>query len=402
MKNSAFLILLFNLCLSTLQSEVGLASTQNNDPEPPPRAVNIMVDPRIELLAVVQFLSGYDKRFGLITRFDFPYKQDVREYFSKQKNHPAVKLFDRMSTEGFSFDAPPAAMLYLSKPPELTAERPFTEYLNKRAGGAEELKKFVEQLRDFAKETEFMSFFKTHHGTFQHMVDRAQEKLGGINYAQTLQDYYGMIQNSYNIILAPIFVGGFRPRIKRSDEKYDIYNILGPMNMKAEYPAFGSEESFRYIAWHEFSHSFVNTTTEKFSRNIDRYKALFEPISTRMKGQTYGDWQTCVNEHIVRAVTTRLAYQEISPEAGEQALHGEKEHGFAYVEALCESLTGYEKHRDTYPTLVDYYPELIKVFERLSANYTKQNGTWSLTTVFDAELKQKEANKSNLNERNTQ
>ena len=175
-----------------------------------------------------------------------------------------------------------------------------------------------------------------------------------------------MSQNSYNIILAPLFTGGFGPRIERSSGKYDIYNILGPMSMENGLPAFGSEESFRHIAWHEFSHSFVNPTTEIFSRDIDQYKALFEPISTRMKGQAYGDWQTCVNEHIVRAVTTRFAYREISPEAGEQALHGEKEHGFAYVEALCESLAGYEKQRDTYPTLVDYYPELIKVFRELS------------------------------------
>ena len=373
MKKTAFLILLFNLCLSTLQSEVGLASTQNNHPGPPPRAVNILVDPRIELLAVVQFLSGYDQRYGLMTRFDFSYKQDVKKYFSKHKSHSAVKLFDRMSAEGFSFDAPPAAMLYLSKPPELTAERPFTEYLNKKAGGAEQLKKFIEQLRDFAKETEFMSFFKTHHGTFQHMVDRAQEKTGGINYAQTLRDYYGMSQNSYNIILAPLFVGGFGPRIEHSDGKYDIYNILGPMNMRDGHPAFGSEESFRTIAWHEFNHSFVNPTTEIFSRDIDHYKALYEPISTRMKGQAYSDWQTCVNEHIVRAVTTRLAYREISSEAGEQALRREIERGFAYVEALCESLAGYEKQRDMYPTMVDYYPELIRVFKGLSEKELAQD-----------------------------
>jgi len=366
MKNIAILILLFNLYVSILQPVVGIAGAQNEDSKLPAGPVNITVDSRIELLAVVQFLSGYDERYRLITDFDFPYKQDVREYFSTHKDHSAVKHFDRMSADGFSFDAPPAAMLYLSNPPELSIEMPFTEYLNRRAGGAERLKKFVELLRDFAEETKFLAFFEAHSGTFQQIVANAQRKMGGINYAQTLQDYYGMSQNSYNIILTPLFVGGYGPRIERSSGKFDVYNILGPMNMENGLPTFGSEESFRHIAWHEFSHSFVNPTTEKFSKEIDKYKALYEPISAKMKGQAYGDWQTCVNEHIVRAVTTRLAYREIGPEASEQALSNEKEHGFAYVQALCESLAGYEEHRDTYPTLVDFYSELIEVFRELS------------------------------------
>jgi hypothetical protein len=271
-----------------------------------------------------------------------------------------------MSAEGFSFDAPPAAMLYLSEPPELIAELSFTEYLNKRAGGAKRLNKFVELLRDFAEEAEFMAFFKAHKGTFQQMIANAKKKMEGINYTQILEDYYGIRQNSYNIILAPLFVGGFGPRIEHSDGKCDIYNILGPMNMQNGLLSFGSESSFRYIAWHEFSHSFVNPTTAKFGKEIDKYKALYEPISSRMKGQAYGNWQTCVNEHVVRAVTTRLAYRENGSEAGEQALYNEKNRGFAYVQPLCESLASYEQMRDTYPTFVDFYPELIKVFRGLS------------------------------------
>ncbi len=366
MKGVATLAILLNMCLCGLHSAVGSTDVQNKDTEPPRPAVNITVDSRIELLAAVQFLSGYDRRYRLITSSDSPYKRDVREYFSRHKNHPAVKLFDQMSAEGFSFDAPPAAMLYLSEPPELAVKLPFTGYLNKRAGGAKRLNRFVELLRSFAEETEFMVFFTAHNGTFQQVIANAERKMGGINYAQTLEDYYGMRQNSYNIILAPLFSGGFGPRIERSDGKYDIYNILGPMDAKNGLPAFGSESSFRHLAWHEFSHSFVNPTTAKFDKQISKYKNLYEPISSKMKSQAYGNWQTCVNEHIVRAVTTRLTHREIGSEAGEDALYREKSRGFPYVRALCESLVGYEEQRDKYPTFADFYPELVRVFEGLS------------------------------------
>ena len=127
---------LFYVCFSVLLPVVGLKAIPSEDSKQPPREVNIKVDPRIELLAVVQFLGGYNERYRLINHFDFPYKRDVRKYFSTYKNHSAVKFFDQMSAEGFSYDAPPAAMLYLSKPPELAMERPFTEYLIKKGGGA--------------------------------------------------------------------------------------------------------------------------------------------------------------------------------------------------------------------------------------------------------------------------
>jgi len=86
------LTLLLNMLLSILQPAVGFAGAQNED-----------------------------------TDFDFPYKQDVREYFSAYKNHSSVKFFDMMSAEGFSFDTPPTAMLYLSNPPKLSIEMPFLD-----------------------------------------------------------------------------------------------------------------------------------------------------------------------------------------------------------------------------------------------------------------------------------
>jgi hypothetical protein len=324
------------------------------------------VDPRIELLAVVQYLSGY-KRFGLITRYDMPYKHDVMEYFDPFKEHPAVKLFAEMSADNFSFDAPPTAMLHLSEPPDLSLETPFTDYLKKRAGGEERLEEFVKALRDFARQTQFMAFFEAHKGVYLQAVLDAFEKMKDIDYIGTLENYYGMKQHSYNIILAPLFHdGGFGPRIEQADGACDIYNIRGPSGVENGFPTFGTVEGFRHLAWHEFSHSFVNPTTEKFREQVAQYESLYEPISEKMKRQAYPDWVTCVNEHIVRAVTTRLAYREIGMEAGEEALQNEKRKSFVYVEALCKRLEQYENQREKYPTFVDFYPELINVFKELS------------------------------------
>ena len=356
-KQLFILLLLFGTIWPTAP---GLSETEHS--------LNVFVDPRMELLAVVQLLSDYGGRYGLITPDDFPYKRDVIEYFSPYKNHPAVKLFAEMSANaaGFAYDAPPRAMLHLSGPPDLTLELPFTKYLKKRAGGGQQLNQFVNSLRDFARDTNFTAFFEAHKRTFQTIVAIAQEKMQGIDYIGPLEDYYGMKQHSYNIILVPLFFASYGPSIKRADGTYDIYNITGLYGVENGFPAFGTAEGFRHLAWHEFGHSFVNPTTGKFHKEIAKYSSLYNPISDRMKQQAYGNWQSCVNEHIVRAVETRLAHREMGKEAGDRALLTEKLKGFSYVEALSERLKEYESRRDKYPTFVDFYPRLVDVFKELS------------------------------------
>jgi hypothetical protein len=354
-------------------------------------SLNITVDPRIELLAVVQFLSGYGERTGLITCYDFPYKVDVSEYFSAYKDHPAVKLFAEMSLSGFNFDAPPDAMLHLSNPPELTLEVPFTRNLKRRAGGQERLEKFIQELRDFAQKTNFRSFFEAHKGTYSKLVSDTYGKMQGVDFIATLENYYGMKQLSYNIILAPLFhSGGFGPRIdpegssspvrnfinslqylifnKWSGKSYEIYNICGPTGVENGIPSFGTQVGFRQLAWHEFGHSFVNPLSESFKNRIkiSEYSSFFAPIREKMEKEGYSNWETCVNEHIVRAVTARLTFIHFGKQAGEDELRDQKSNGFAYIELLCKKLEEYEIRRDKYPTLADFFPEMISVFGEIS------------------------------------
>jgi len=332
-----------------------------------PQSINVSVDPRIELLAAVQLLSGYGDKYGLITRHDFPYKQDVAEYFAPYKGHRVVKLFAEMSNQGFSFDAPPAAMLYLSDPPNLRQRVPFFDYIKKRAGGERQLNDFVQALRAFARETNFTAFFNAHKGTYRAIVLNAKKELKGADWIGSLEDYYGTKQASYNIILVPLFhPGGFGPRLERTDGKYDIFNIGGPMDARDGWPVFGTKESFKQLAWHEFGHSFANLLGEKYDKELQKCSSLFDPIEPKMREQAYGRWLTCVNEHVVRAVKIRLAVADQGKDGSEGLIDGERAKGFAYIKALCRKLEEYEKQRDKYPTFESFYPELVAVFKSLS------------------------------------
>lgn len=328
--------------------------------------INMMIDPRIELLAVVQAVGTYDEQYDLITNEDFNYKKEIMKGFSKFSNHEAVKVFNNMSRENFSYDAPPTAMLYLSNPLSLKVNQDFTDYLKSR-GGEEKLNKFALEIRNFAIDTKFHEFFNKQKKFYNSVIEENAKVMGNTNYIDQLEQYYGMKQNSYNIILSPMFhSGGFGPRVKSENGEYDVYSIQGPSSVKDNIPIFGDEDGFRYIALHEFSHSFINPLTEENIDEVNKYSELYKPISEKMNKQAYNSWENCAYEHIVRSVVARLIFIHSGSENYETIVAYEKDRGFLYIDELTKKLEEYEKNRDRYKSFKDFFPELVKVFKELS------------------------------------
>ncbi len=328
--------------------------------------LRIYVDPRIELLSAVQLAADYN----LLTRLNFDYKVQMGEYIKEYKNHMAVERFEKMYNNGFSYDAPPTAMLYYENPLSLNKKQQPTDYLCLRAGGEKNLTEFLMELKVFGIDSNFADFYINNIPAYQIMVDKMYDYLVDHDLTGNLDDYYNMEVNSYNLILAPIFhSGGYGPCVRAANGLHDIYGIIGPSKVVAGNaggslePDFIDDDFLRRLIWHEFSHSFVNPTTEKYIEEVNQYAGLFKEIEEAMRNQAYSNWETCVNEHIVRAVTTRLAYIHLGKEAGDKALAYEKSNGFIYIDQLIESLVIYENNKDRYSDFESYYPELIKVFE---------------------------------------
>ncbi|MDD4051342.1 MAG: DUF4932 domain-containing protein [candidate division Zixibacteria bacterium] len=339
----------------------GMVQSQEAIPQ-----LQIEVDPRIELLAALEAVSDYDGRFGLITRIDFPYRKEVIDHFQPFADHPVVHLFDSLSAIGFAFDAPVEAMLYFTSPPELKPIGWPNDLLLMRAGGREALDRFMVLLRDFARETDFETFYKNHGAVYDSMVARVRTTISSEEYIKDLEEYFGARQHSYHIILAPLFhSGGFGVRSARPDGGLDIFFVGGPMGSESGLPYFGGREDFWYLTMHEFGHSFVNPVTARYRDTIEHYIGLYEPIKEQMTRQAYGTWESCVDEHIDRAVTARLLFRRGGPEAHDRSLADDRNNGFIYVDLLAAKLEEYESRRDRYKTFADFYPELLTVFNGL-------------------------------------
>lgn len=387
------LFLLFSLfgCSKQLQvlqqtsEEVDIISKVKNN-------INISVNPNIELLSVVQYLSNYDDRTGMITKFNIEYKSDVNEYFEKYKDHEAVKYFDIVSQEAFSYNIPPTLMLYFDSQLNKIENMQYTNNIKERSGGIDGIEKFISLLKDFYIDTDFGKFFNNHRDYYNEIIDKTIEVIGDRNYVNELEDYYGLKQNSYNIVLVSLFhQGGYGPKVEISKNKFDIYSIIGPQGVEEGKPVFGNEEGFKRIQRHEFSHSFINYLSDIHEEKLKKYEDLYIPLKETMSSMSYCYWKTCVNEHIVRAVTTRMAFND-SEKEGLEALCYEKQFSFMYIDELVNKLCEYESYREKYKTFEEFYPELIKVFEEYlnNINSVLSQGNILIVIPTDEESNNKE------------
>ena len=328
--------------------------------------LEVKIDPRIELMAVTQVLADYGWT-GLLARQDTTYRREVDAWFAPFKQHAAVKRFAELARAGYTFDGPAGTMICLSAPPELKLELPPEECGAQRAGGGASLEAWLEQLRGFARASDFGGFFRAHAGLYALMEEATRKKLVR-DYAADLEAYHGIRQASYTIIPTPLLVGNYGLRRARPDGRFDIFGILGASGTSDGVAQFGSVETLRALVWHEFGHSFVNPEVERLSAMVEKSKKLMDPIAAKMRASAYQQWRTVAIEHVDRAVAVRLAFRELGEDAGEQALANERVSSFAYVGALADRLKEYEQHRDRYPTFRDFAPRLIAVFDELAAS----------------------------------
>ena len=190
-----------------------------------------------------------------------------------------------------------------------------------------------------------------------------------MDYMGALEDYVGEKQGNYHIILGPLLHhGGFGPSIVRDKGVTDLFRIIGPVGESGGIPDFGDLARLQDVLWHEFAHSFVDPITAENLESVNEYSGLYTLIADQMMSAGgYMNWQICVNEHIIRAITCRLFHSEIGPEAGKKALETERARGFRYIDAVHSRLLEYEANRSRYATLKSFYPEIVAAFEEIAS-----------------------------------
>ncbi len=321
--------------------------------------IAVTIDARLELAGAAQSLAAEASRPEGFSAPDIPYARALKRALEGFTSHPAVRMHSEPAMRNFNFSDRGQVLLRLSPPPELSERLAIQYALAARAGGADNLRRWLEELRDLSRASRFPE-----------VLAEAEPKLAaaaeGFRAAEKKQDYVGTLEayaglpllGTYAVHLSPFAATGGVANVVavREDGTMEIASLIGP-----EMTENGLDFWSRRVPgtlWHEAAHGVLDGLGDLYADRIDRSAALH----ARIGWSCYGAWNQCVKEHVVRAVMLRLLAREISEEAMEEQLRFEKEAHYPYMRALLKALEAYEDDRVRYPTLADYYPRLLEAF----------------------------------------
>jgi len=317
------------------------------------------VDPRVELVGVVQYLAGLHRDAGRPVSADFP---DLEARFAPFRAHPAVKLFAASAARGE--DASALAMQYLTPLPELKwAKDPaLARDVVDRAGGRAEFERFLTALRDFSAKSRFPEYFKEHRRAFLRYEGEARAELDRRDLAKLVRDYAGPGPDFTLVYVLPViytpgltcyiipypYAGPKRNGGRRVAGPFDVITIARRYEVDASRPYYGLDDAAWRGALNEALHLSVDSAFYDYEDELAARKSVFQGLEG---GDCAGGWTQCSTAILVSALATRLDPRHRPDENGGKRAKLEA--------ALVARLAEYENDRKRYPTLADFFPRWI-------------------------------------------
>lgn len=115
--------------------------------------IGVMVDPRIELMTIIQRLSGY----FLLSSYETFASREVEQYFGDFADHPVVDSYAQLTELGFAFDKVPRFMMHFDPEPGFEVVLDWRWMAEGIPDLENALERFAMHMRDFAYRTETMT-----------------------------------------------------------------------------------------------------------------------------------------------------------------------------------------------------------------------------------------------------
>ncbi|MEE6129763.1 DUF4932 domain-containing protein [Chryseobacterium arthrosphaerae] len=254
-----------------------------------------------------------------------------------------------------------------------------TKEQNREATGL--IKNYLTELSKFYIQENIEQFFKDNKDFYSGGIEEYSKQIPA-GFTHAMEQFYGEKFHTYTVLISPMMMWpiedsegrGIAAEVVLKSGKKDIYEIASPF-VRAEKPGqFGYDNQFqaRFLSVHEFGHSFVNKEVDKRKDQLVKFKDLFEKSKlkeTMIKTGGYGDYQTCVAEHLVRLGEIQTAKIQKDAERAEKLKEYHLKNNFIFLPQLEEKLTEYKSNRSKYKTFGDFVPELLDVFENSSVEF---------------------------------
>jgi len=349
------------LALAPIPSAFAQVATPSVDPQADrlARALETHVDPRLELAAAVLDLTPWAKEFAQLPAS--AYAKDAATAFAKFANHSAVKTLNTFleSDEG-SLESYFQVALTLS-----TGLDDFglpNDRLVERMGGAAGVQTLQAELKQFAADSSFLTFYQAHAAFYAGLEQRVYKALAPDNPIVRLETYYGSTNTRYQILLAALAPKDNSPQTLTSlvTKEGPIAVVRPEATTKDKLPDFRPEApAFVRGIDHAWGRAFIEPVTERHDKDLLVSANLYKPITVDMKEQHHPNWSDCFTEHLLRAVDARILQADGEGKQAQISLRSNERAGYAYVRDVFDQLAKYEDDRKDYPSLEAFMPTLL-------------------------------------------
>ncbi len=310
---------------------------------------NICVNPLVECMGVMFILADFNLNK---TRSNKKYVQNVLEHFSAYKNHEAVAGIKKLlQSQYFRYNAPVemSLLMFYNLPISL-------EFCQNCMIEKEDVDKFLCDLQDFIKASNFSEFFESNKKNYLQQIAKFQKELQPFSPVDYLVNFLKLKAKKLNVLLM----------FGVSTANYGIEVANKPYCCVRPYKSSRDDEiDFTFnkpyvttLLLHEFAHTIINPLTSKFRNKV----ALIdkEKFKLCLELNPYGDdIETVVNEHVIRAIEC-MYVKDTFPEDYKNFLEDYKSDGFLCLEELENLYQVYLKDKEK--NFADYYENIIEYF----------------------------------------
>ncbi|MFW2476188.1 MAG: DUF4932 domain-containing protein [Sediminibacterium sp.] len=328
--------------------------------------VTVTVHPGTELLSIIHFLSDTAK--GVKST----YRKDIEQYFSKYKNHSAIKKAKELPF--INCDFPVRLSWAFDNFPRLKLTAPTSLMGYEKYFTKDRVTDYFRACLAFSKDTRFSQFYKKYKPKYQQWVHSFDRNLQEQNLLTVLDSFYRFVPKK-EIIITPgaLNCGSYIVvDMKKLNPSYNNImvimvaygNIAGNKANDETDPDFYAPIWTSQLVWHEMGHAYLDEIFEQNKDRINKLIYIFNRDSTMQKQAQNMGWSMYLNENITQTVTSylRIKTGKMSEEKEMKRITGGP--FYVFVPLLLEVIRKEYETPGKYADFKAFFPVLLTELEK--------------------------------------
>lgn len=326
--------------------------------------IKVEVSEPVELMSILSRTAGFQEYHRDLAG---QYTKDTETWFAPFKEHSIISYFQGLRNHhDISYDAVMSMAIHLdinNGKIKLLGEKSDLEDRWKDV----DVDDFIIRLNKFYTDTRFHEFFAQHQSFYEEGLKSYETNVMSYFHPDWYAKFYGTEATERFRIIIGFTYGDHNngPARQLKGQPREVFAICGyQINPTTNQPMWDAA-----LLIHEFNHSFVNSLLDNPVNVALMQKVgmkLFQFSQPEMENQAYTNWETVINESVVRAAVFiyMLDNNLVNRKTSNFMFSEMWRKGFHWLPELVTSLHHYASHREQYKTLGDYYPEIARCLNK--------------------------------------